>query len=251
MNDFTTFNNFFDHIYIITLRRATERQDLIKTSLAGLNYEFFFGVDKEGQTISNMIRQGIYDETLAKENHRYHKAFSIGQVCCAWSHRKVYEDVLINGYSKVLILEDDVIATSDLMKTCAAVLNELPVTWELLYLDYSKNEVSNKLKQSWYHIQRALGQLSWTHTTIDHLYPKINSEHLATAGFHDFTSAYAITSAAAEKLLQLQTPLSYLADNLLATACTTKLVEGYISRPKIFSQLSQGSDKSTGSFVDD
>ena len=134
---------------------------------------------------------------------------------------------------------------------CRLVLKELPEQWELIYFDYSKNEIPNSLKQSWYHIQKRLGKLTWSHTTIDNLYPKKTSEHLSTAGFHDFTSAYAITSVGAQKLLQLQTPIAYLADNLLATACTTKLINGFISKPKLFSQLSQGSDKFTHSFVDD
>ena len=158
--------------------------------------------------------------------------------------------MLDKGYQKVLILEDDVTASEVFSEFAHQVINELPRSWELLYLDYSKNEQEDLLKKYWYHVQRFLGGLTWTHTTIQNLYPKKVTEHIATAGYHDFTSAYAITASAAKKLLQLQTPISFLADNLLATACTSKLVNGYISCPKLFSQLSQGSDKSTQSFVD-
>ena len=251
MNDFNIFNNFFDHIYVITLHRATERQQAIQENLKGLQYEFFFGADKLHHPINGLLAEGIYDEELAKKHHRYHKALSAGQVCCAWSHKKVYQDVLDKGYQKVLILEDDVTASEDFVKTACQVIKELPTLWELVYLDYSKNEQRDLLKKYWYHVQRFLGGLTWTHATIQNLYPKKISEHIATAGYHDFTSAYAITASAAKKLLQLQTPISFLADNLLATACTTKLLNGYISRPKLFSQLSQGSDKLTQSFVDD
>ena len=251
MNDFTTLNNFFDHIYVISLRRAIGRQEEIKKNLAGLHYDFFWGEDKQDHSIVDVTLNGIYDETMAVKNHRYHKTFSGGQICCAWSHRNVYKEILDKGYKKVLILEDDVIAHKDIEIISPLVFSELPANWDLLYLDYDKNEKNNVLKKYWYHIQKALGGLIWSHTMIENLYPKKFSEHLASAGFHDFSSSYAITSAAAAKLLKLQSPISFLADNLLATACTTKLVNGFIVRPKLFSQLSQGLDKQTLSFVDD
>ena len=251
MNDFTTLNNFFDHIYVITLHRATERQQAIKTNLDGLNYEFFYGADKQQHPLAQMAKDGIYDEALAVKNNRYKKPISHGPACCAWSHRNVYEDVLGKGYAKVLILEDDVVPAASIEKVTQSVLTELPAAWELLYLDYIKNEKRNTLKQYWYHIQKMFGGLNYSHATIKNLYPKKISGHLSTAGYHDFTSAYAITATAAQKLLQLQTPISYIADNLLATACTTKQVNGFIARPKLFCQLSQGKDKLTHSFVDD
>jgi len=251
MNDFTALNNFFDHIYVITLQRAGERHEALKKNLAGLNYEFFWGVDKRDHYISDMIRDGIYDEALAIKNHRYHKPLSKAQICCAWSHKKVYEDVLTRGYQKVLILEDDVMTRSHFAEESYLIFKELPEHWELLYLDYNKNEKRDAVKQYWYHVQKIFGGLTWSHTTIQNLYPRKISEHLASAGFHDYTSAYAIAATTAQKLLQLQTPIAYLADNLLATACTTKLVNGFIARPKLFLQLSQGPGKLSHSLVDD
>ena len=251
MNDFTAINNFFNHIYVITLHRATERQEAIKINLDGLNYEFFWGADKQDHPKTAMALEGVYDEALAIKNHRYHTPISHGHICCSWSHRKVYEDVLSKGYQKVLILEDDVMVAGDIGTLSPLVFNELPANWELLYLDYVKNENSNTIKQYWYHVQRFFGGINLSHTTIKNLYPKRVNQHVSSAGFHDFTSAYAITNAAAQKLLQLQTPIAYQADNLLAEACTTKLVNGFIARPKLFSQLSQGRDNLVPSFVDD
>ncbi|MBC7890328.1 MAG: glycosyltransferase family 25 protein [Ferruginibacter sp.] len=251
MNDFTAFNNFFDHIYVISLHRAQERQEAIKKNLEGLNYEFFWGADKQDHPISEMISDGIYNEAMAIKNHRYHKPLSSGQICCGWSHKHVYQDLISKGYQKALILEDDVIAESNIGKFGHLIIKELPSNWELLYLDYNRNEKKNVIRQYWYHVQKFFGGLTWSHTSIQNLYPKKLSEHLASAGFHDFTNAYAITATAAQKLVQLQTPIAFLADNLLATACTTKMVNGFIALPKLFSQLSQGSGKLTQSYVDD
>ena len=250
MHDFTTLNNFFDNVYVITLQSAIERQEAIKKNLEGLAYEFFIGADKKDHSIQELIQTGIYDETLAKKNHRYHKTFSSGQVCCAWSHKKVYEDVISKGYKKVLIFEDDVSPTKHL-EMFPKIIEDLPANWELLYLDYNKNEKGNSLKQNWYHIQRFFGGITWNHTTIKNLYPKDITQHIATAGYHDYADAYAITISAAEKLIQLQTPISYLADNLLPTAATTEFINGFIAKPKLFSQLSQGPVKMISSFIDD
>ena len=251
MIDFSTFNDFFDHIYVITLSRAISRQGVIRQNLQGLNYEFFFGVDKQEHPISDMIRDGIYDEAKAIKNQRYNKTLTGGQICCAWSHKKVYEDVIKKGYQKVLILEDDVIASDDISSLFSSLLKELPQNWELLYLDYIKNETPNIFKKYWYHIQKKTGALNLSHQTITNLYPKKTGKYIAVAGFHDYTSAYAITASAAVKLLQLQTPIAHVADNLLAYASTIKLINGFISIPKLFSQLSKGLDNPIHSFVDD
>ena len=37
-----------------------------------------------------------------------------GQIGCAWSHKKIYIDIIEKQYSKVLILEDDVFASENM-----------------------------------------------------------------------------------------------------------------------------------------
>lgn len=106
--DLSVINSFFDHIYVITLKRATSRQQAIQRNLEGLNYSFFFGADKNEFKIENLKATGIYDEKLARKNHRYKKLMRDGQLGCSWSHRMIYEDILAKGYKKVVILEDDV-----------------------------------------------------------------------------------------------------------------------------------------------
>lgn len=251
MIDFSAFNNFFDHIYVITLQRAIERQDAIKINLAGLNYHFFWGADKQAHSMAEMSANHIFDQAMAIKNSRQHKPITHGHICCSWSHKNVYLDIVNKGYQKVLILEDDVVASPNRMDGSKLILNELPQDWELLYLDYNKNEKRNALKQYWYHVQKLLGGLTWSHKTVENLYPKKVSEHLSTTGYHDYTSAYAVTFSAAEKLIALQTPIAFNADNLLAHAATNKIVNGFIARPKLFAQLSQGTDKQMKSYVED
>jgi hypothetical protein len=134
-----------------------------------------------------------------------------------------------------------------------SIMKELPGDWELVYFDYHKNvesSMATKLKQHAYHIQKLLGGLKWSHDTISNLYATAYSPHLKKAGYHMYTSAYAITHSAAAKLLQMQTPIAYIADDLLAHAITNNVIKGFISVPKLFQQESQ-SDKDSVSYVED
>lgn len=250
MSDFfATLNQYFDQVYVLTLERAHGRHQAIQQALHGLEYRFFFSADKLTLNIPQLILSGDYNDELACKNQRYGKPMQPGQLGCAIGHRMIYEDILRKGYRRVLILEDDVEPIPDMERSFHAVLKELPESWELLYLDYNKNIEPHTCKQAWYHIQRAVGMLRWSHTTISNLYPRKISDHISTAGFHDYTSAYALTHAGAVTLLRLQTPVSYVADNLLAKAATEKWVKAYIAKPKIFRQRSQGQDASEASMV--
>ena len=44
---FQFLNQYFDKIFVVTIARATERQQQIKERLQGLNFEFFYGIDKQ------------------------------------------------------------------------------------------------------------------------------------------------------------------------------------------------------------
>lgn len=237
--DFTPFNNYFDHIYVITLEREVDKQQRISDLLEGLSFEFFTGVDKKDFAIDDLIKSGIYNEEQAIALHRFNKPMNKGQIGCSWSHRNVYEDVIRNGYNKVLILEDDVIPQKEGFAELPTILAELPDSWELVYFDYCKNikpTFASFFVVLYYHIIKILNRLKWSHKTISNLYTKKCTEHIRYAGYHDYTSAYAITATGAEKLIELQTPLAFTADNLLAHACSNQLVNGFITIPKTFAQ---------------
>ncbi|MDB5190734.1 MAG: glycosyl transferase family 25 [Segetibacter sp.] len=246
--DFSPLNNFFDHIYVLTLERATDRQLKMKEVLEDLNYTFFIGVDKKDLTIDELVENKIYDEQKAISLHRFGKPMNTGQIGCAWSHRLLYEDMVKNKYQKVLILEDDVVPNKEGFNVLEKMIKDLPSNWELWYLDYHKNLRRNFgtwVKQQGYHLQRLAGKLKWSHKTINNFYARKFNDHLFLAGFHELTSAYAITQTAAKKLIELQTPVAFVADDLLAHACSNLIIYGFASCPKVFLQESQLQDKKT------
>ncbi|MBS1730223.1 MAG: glycosyltransferase family 25 protein [Bacteroidetes bacterium] len=247
-------NDFFDHIYVITLKRASERHEKIKKELNGLNYHFFEATDYKDFSRDELISSGIYDPVRAKQNHRYGKEMRIGLLACTISHKSVYEDVLKNHYSRVLIFEDDVVPHKEGLQLFNEIIRELPSDWGVLYFDYSKNTTLNffsTIKKQVYHIQKRLGHLNWSHKTIDNLFARPYSNHLKKAGYHDFASAYAITQKTAATLVKMQTPIIYFSDQVLPVACTEELVRGFISIPKLFIQQSQLYKEEVGSYVEE
>lgn len=242
---FNFLNSFFDHIYLVTIERAKDRHLIIEEELKGLNYELFFGADYKFFSIEELKANGIYDEELAKKNHRYSKPIKGGMLGCSLSHRMVYEDIVRKNYDKVLVLEDDVIIEQFSFENFKSAVSELPKDWELLYFDYNKNErkpLFGMLKQLTYHIQKMFRKIKFSHKAINNLFAKKYSKNLMTAGLHDFTDAYAVTNVGARKLLELQTPVQWFPDHLLAFACSNKLINGYCLTEKPISQTSQTSN---------
>src|SRR5205085_264823 len=106
---FSQLNRFFDHVYVLTLHRATDRHQHIEKELAGLQYSFFFGKDKKTFDKKELQEKKIYDEQLAIQHDQYSRPMAIGPIGCSWGHRLIYEDMLYHKFKQVLILEDDVV----------------------------------------------------------------------------------------------------------------------------------------------
>ena len=247
---FNILNNYFDKIYVLTIPSAKERQEEFTRVMNGLRFEFFYGIEKQTLDSDHLQQSGIYDDSLAKEKQRYEKSMTIGEIACAIGHRKIYEDIIANNVEKALIFEDDVFPLRENIQYIPQIWASIPEDWNVIFFDYDKNERKVPLKQTVYHVQHFLGFLKWDHTTIKNLFPRGVNKHWKTAGYHDFADAYAITGEAARKLVELQTPLCVVADNLLANAVTKEHLKGYISVPKLFAQRSAGQFRSIDTLVE-
>lgn len=235
--NFEYLNKYYDKIYVLSVAAAKSRRNFFAERFTGLYYSFFYGADKNNFSIEELIEKKIYSENLTKKHHRYNKLMKPGEIACAWSHKMIYDDIIRNNYDRVLIFEDDAVPDAETVKKIPAILSEIPEDCELLMWGWGKNGESNfgsSVKKIIYHIQYSLGLLKWNHTIIKNLFANPFSPHLKKAGFHDYTYAYAVTKSGAEKLLKMQTPIQYIADNLLAYAGTQKIVNGYIVYPAAF-----------------
>lgn len=234
---FAHLNNYYDKIYVLSVAAAVSRRELFMQRFEGLNYEFFFGADKNKFSMEGSIQNGIYNEELARKHHRFSKTMKHGEIACSLSHRMIYEDMLAHNYQRILIFEDDAVPDLQRVKEIPEILKETPSDWELLFWGWDKNGKAPAgafLKKAVYHLQHRLGLLKWDHAIINNLYAKPFSKNIRKAGFHDYTYAYAVKKSGAEKLIRMQTPIQYIADNLLAHAATKSLVAGYITSPAVF-----------------
>ena len=234
---FQLLNQYYDKIYVLSVESAAARRKLFAERFKGLEYSFFFGADKNKFSIEEVKQKGIFSEELTRQHHRYSKTMKHGEIACSWSHKMMYEEMLANNFTHILIFEDDAVPDENKMKQIPEILKEIPPDCELLMWGWNKNDVNNTgaiLKKFFYPFQHRIGLLKLNHTVIDNLYAKPFSRHLKKAGFHDYTYAYAISKTGAEKLLKMQTPIQYIADNLLAHAATNKILSSYIVWPKAF-----------------
>ncbi|GAC1417594.1 MAG: hypothetical protein NVS1B13_09500 [Flavisolibacter sp.] len=251
---FKFINGYFDKVYVLTLKRASERIEHFQKELEGLQYEIFYGQDKELFNVEALKRANIYNEFLARKHHRYGKSMPPGMIGCSWSHKLIYEDIVSHNYQKALILEDDIVIDHVALSILQEAWMELSPDWDLVYLGFAGNEktpLNGSLKKLFYHFLRIFKAIKFSHKTIDNLYPKKVSKHIFSSGYHDCTHAYGITQNCAKKLIDLQTPISFFPDNLLAYAATREIIKAFIIQPRIFYQQYQVLNKPIVSYIND
>lgn len=231
--------NYFDKIIVITLERASGRQAKLRERLEGLNFDFFYGVDKHQLSWEKVHSQGLYDDRKARQLNRWGKGMILGHIACSLSHRNLYQHILDQGYRRVLVFEDDAVPLFDGKCELKQCLAELPEDWELIYFGYNKNETATpelKRKQTFYKMLSYMGMFKWSPMMVSNLLPRPFSPHLQRAGFHDLLHAYAITPAACRKLIRAQTPVVFNADPLISHLVMNGELNAFITRKKFFTQ---------------
>jgi glycosyl transferase family 25 len=160
-----------------------------------------------------------------------------GQIGCSLSHRKVYEETARNGWRRVLVLEDDVLPRASDLVALPAAMAELPDGWDLAYLGYGnlrRVTVRDRLKQAVYVVAAALRLMKWRPSQVLRFHPRPFSEHLDAAGLHHGTYAYAVSASGARKLLEAQTPLAYVADQLFVQLVLSGRLRAFVTKPRFF-----------------
>jgi len=242
---FDLLNGYFDNIYLITLKRSTDRHPRIRKTLSGLNYEIFWGVDGEQIEKENLEQQGIYSSKKAKhikEKRNCEPAGLLpGMIGCSLSHNGIYKMMLERNEKKVLILEDDLLV--DFSKTIflKIALQELPPDWELFYLGYLHNNNRITFSVKWrihlaYPLLHAAGFEGYNPRKLRCKYPRHYSEYLDRSGYHYGTHAYAVTDEGAKKILGMQTPIVREPDNALGHMCMNEMIQAFSVKEKVFHQ---------------
>jgi glycosyl transferase family 25 len=232
-------NGWADRVFVVSLARAAERRARATARLAGLDFRFVDAVDKLDLDRANLVAGGIYDERRTPRAFRHRAEIPLGAVACALSHRFIYEQMVANGWRRVVVFEDDVVPVEAALDLLPAALQQLPAGWELCYLGYLGNEeltARTWLKRAFYVALAPFRLVRWRLGEALRLRPRPFSPNLRRAGRHMCTHAYAVSLEGARKLVEAQTPVRFYSDQLLTFLVLRGRLDAYVTHPVLFDQ---------------
>ncbi len=129
----TVYKNIRDlPIYVISLKRATERRHKIQEQLDGLGLKFEF-LDATDE------RQGLSDaeiELIGREEYlQYSAKVKDGEIGCLVSHLRCYQKLLNSSSEYALIFEDDVLLEKEFVSVLTRVLSS-GLNYNVIQLGY-------------------------------------------------------------------------------------------------------------------
>jgi len=238
--DFTALNNYFDHVYVLTIDGAEDRQGPLVKLLKGLDWEFFYGTNKKDINIEQLIEQGEYDEQRHLEIKRSNRVMNLGEVACSMSHRAICQDVIDKNYQRVLILEDDVLPVYENLSNFLAVADELPHDWELLMLGYYGEKpptLKYKIQVNVYLMYHYLHLFNWHKVSaewIKKLCVTPYKSNLYTMGKLLGSHAYAVSKLGARKFIDYQQPVVIQADRVFSYYDSSSARKAFAVKDKVF-----------------
>lgn len=118
-------NNYFDKVYVLSLRKETERRNKINERLKSINLEFEFFDAYDGSIMKN-VWENLNNQFITTPNY----------LACQLSHISIYNDAIFNNYQRILILEDDAVPKKDINELFEKIKPQIPEYYDLLYLGY-------------------------------------------------------------------------------------------------------------------
>jgi glycosyl transferase family 25 len=232
-------NGWADRILVVTLARAADRRARLRERLAGLRYEPFTATDKLELERARLLADGTFDESRTPRRFRHTREMNLGEIGCALSHRRIYEEIVRRGAARTVVLEDDVVPREGDLAHLPAALGALPAGWDLCYLGYLKNDAPSawtRAKRAAYVALSPLRLVPWRTGEALRLLPSPVAPHLRRAGLHACTHAYAVSLAGARKLLAAQTPVAFRADWLFSYLILRGELSAFAAEPRAFDQ---------------
>ncbi len=244
-------NGWADRVLVVTLARAADRQARLRERLRGLRFEHFAATDKLDLDRARLVAERAFDETATPRRFRHRREMNLGEVGCALSHRRLYEETVRRGWSRVVVLEDDVVPRDGLAHLPAA-LGALPPGWDLCYLGCMKNEAPSpwtRAKRAAYVALAPLRLGPWRTGEALRLLPSPFAPHLRRAGLHACTHAYVVSGSGARKLLAAQTPVAFRADWAISYLVLRGELSAFVVDPLAFDQEDVASGAGASSYV--
>ena len=190
-------------VFVISLRRATERREHISKQMQEQNIPFEFIDAVDGRTLTEE-QKSLADLALAEELLGH--TLVPGEIGCALSHIGVYEKMVTENIASCIILEDDMNFDSQ-FKNIILKIEALKNNWELIYLFHGK-------AKSW-PLKRALAP---GFKLARYRFPSKNSKRTIISAV-----GYMLTLEGAKKMLKVAYPIRMPSDYLLGRIQKTRL----------------------------
>ncbi len=110
----------------------------------------------------------------------------LGEIGCACSHLKVYQDIIGNKYKNSLVFEDDFVLKDNFSNNLQNVLDNIPKSCDIIYLHHTKDQKS--------FFNKIFSRLIYGHNSY------VN--HAISFRFMSSNAAYIITENGAKKITE-------------------------------------------------
>jgi hypothetical protein len=117
MSDLIRLEEYFDEIYCINLKTRPDRLSQFKTNYGPL-----------GTSKINIVKA-----VNGKEIDPGDWQHSPGALGCRLSHLNIYKEALYKGYSRILVLEDDVVMSKKARPKLAKLISYINDDWDMIY----------------------------------------------------------------------------------------------------------------------
>ena len=100
----------FDKIYVINLKRRLDRKTTLIKENPNLDFTFIEAIDGKNLTQNELLENNLLNSSFYDPSGMV----TMGVFACALSHKKAWDQAILDGVNNALFLEDDIFLTENL-----------------------------------------------------------------------------------------------------------------------------------------
>lgn len=155
LNKILYFNTYFDHIYMLNIRRRADRWGKMQTALEHnhiLGVERFIGFDGNDEPHLSEWERYMHEPLTPDEQKHHRKCIRHqGSWAILKSMKRMIQNAKENGFKRILVLQDDLLFHKDFLEKFSHM--PVPASWKLLFLGASQHTwpKSMEFHEGFYH----------------------------------------------------------------------------------------------------
>jgi len=131
----------FDKIYVINLKKRPDRKKRLKKDFPNIDFTFIEAIDGDELNLDTLIK----NKTINSSFYDPAGMLTMGIFACALSHKKAWNQALLDGVENALFLEDDVFSIDPCVKDkqytplYKSIMDEINgLDWDIIHLGKQK-----------------------------------------------------------------------------------------------------------------